>query len=209
MLSSLILAGPLAAEALATPIDFRQLPFSSAADGLPFFEITAGGIDLRFDPLPTPDATLYWDSTDGFGVRHAYEADEIEADEILNITFTSGSVYLDAVFLTDLFYEGQPEPFEETGFYRLSVNGIEQDWIEFDQTDHGILPSPITNGEFTLVLNASNVTSIAFRAPGIVNGQGHEFSVAGIEVYVPEPSTLVLLGSGLVVGALVRRRWRA
>lgn len=209
VLFSLVVAGPLAVDARADVIDFTDPAIFGGADGLASFGVTVGGLGLQFDPLPTPDATLYWDSTDGFGVRHAYEADEIEADEILNITFTSGSVYLDAVFLTDLFYEGQPEPFEETGFYRLSVNGIEQDWIEFAQTDHGILPSPITNGEFTLVLNASNVTSIAFRAPGIVNGQGHEFSVAGIEVYVPEPSTLVLLGSGLVVGAVVRRRWRA
>ena len=205
VLFSLVVAGPLAVDARADVIDFTDPAIFGGADGLASFGVTVGGLGLQFDPLPTPDARLYWDSTDGFGVRHAYEADEIEADEILNLIFTSGSVYLDAVFITDLFYEGSPR-YEETGSYQLNGSGP---WVQFAQTDHNILPSPITNGEFELVLNASNVTSIAFRAPGIVNGQGHEFSVAGIEVYVPEPSTLALLGSGLVVGAMVRRRWRA
>ena len=209
MLSSLILAGPLAAEALATPIDFRQLPFSSAADGLAFFEISAGGIDLRFDPLPTPDATLYWDSTDGFGVRHAYEADEIEQDETLIISFTSGPVSLATVFLTDLFFEGDPL-FAETGSYQLNGSGS---WITFVQDDPTILSSPVSNGEFDLVLNAVNVSSIAFRAPGLVNGQGHEFSVAGIDATIPtpEPTTLLLFGGGLLGAATARhlRRRRA
>lgn len=204
-LSSLIVAGPFAVEALADPIDFRH-PAFSGADGASFFEVTIDGLLLRFDPLPS-GATLYWDSTDGFGVRHAYEVDEIEQDEILGITFKSGPVDLATVFLTDLFYEGNPRYFE-IGSYQLNGGS----WIPFAQTDPTTLPSPTSNGEFDLALNAPDISSIRFRAPGIlVNGgqtQNHEYSVAGIDIStVPEPSTILLVGLGLA-GAAVTGRWR-
>ncbi len=86
-------------------IDFTAAPFDSSIDTLSFFDITVDGVYLSFTPAPQPEAELYWDSEDGFGVRWDYEHDEIEGpDEIFTIGF--GGVHLDQVMLTDLFNEG-------------------------------------------------------------------------------------------------------
>ncbi|MCX5798283.1 MAG: PEP-CTERM sorting domain-containing protein, partial [Proteobacteria bacterium] len=72
--------------------------------------------------------------------------------------------------------------------------------------DESALPSPATNGEKTIGVNA--ITSgIAFTAPGLlIQGQNHEFSLKDIEyTAVPEPTTLLLLGLGLIGVAYVRR----
>ena len=121
----------------------------------------------------------------------------------------SGPVYLDSVDLTDLFHEGG---YYESGSYQL--NGVGQ-WVPFAQTDPLTLPSPVSNGEYLLTVNSDGVSSIAFRAPGYqyVDGQpqGHEYSVAGVTVYVPvpEPGTLALVGLGLAANAIAIRRRRS
>jgi hypothetical protein len=195
LIAALATAAPRAAE--ASFIDFRTPAFSTA-DNDPSFSTIVDGIGLQFDPIPQ-SARLYWDSTDGFGVRYSYEEDEIEGTERLKITFTTGPVYLLAVSLTDLFREGSPA-YWETGEY--SINGGA--WISFVQNDPTQLPSPVSNGEFELLVNATGVSTIKFRAPGkiMVNGkeQNHEYSVAGVTLAtpVPEPGTLVLLLAGTV-----------
>ena len=49
------------------------------------------------------------------------------------------------------------------------------------------------------------------RAPGkMILGENHEFSVAGVDVNpVPEPATMILLGSGLIGLAGIRRRFKS
>ncbi len=65
-----------------------------------------------------------------------------------------------------------------------------------------------TNGELTI--NVGVLTdSIWFRAPGKPgDGSDQEFAVQKLVMGVPEPSTMFLLGIGLVglVGASVKRR---
>ena len=197
-----VLGGPRTAE--ADYIDFTDGAFSTA-DGQASFAGTYSGVGLYFDPAPS-GATLYWDQKDGFGVRYGYEYDEIEAMETLTILMTTGPVFLDSVSLTDLFYEGSPRYFER-GSYQLN----DGDWIDFAQDDVARTPSPDSNGEFTLLMNAPDVGSIAFRAPGrLGGGRNHEYSVGGLTAYrteVPEPGTLTLLGLGLGLVAF-RRRFR-
>ena len=199
-----VFAAPRIAQ--ADYIDFTDIEFS--ADYQPSFNVTTWAGDLNF--MPSGDnASLYWDDVDGYGVRSAYEDDEIEAGETLTLSFMSGPVYLDSVSLTDLFYEGGG--YMETGSYQLNNDG---QWIYFSQ-DHPQYPSPLSNGEYHLAVGADGVTSITFQAPGYmyVNGQhqGHEYSVAGVTVHVPvpEPGTLALVGLGLAFNAVAIRRRRS
>ncbi len=196
--------------AFAGYIDFTAAPFDgSTIDYEPYFKISVDNVDLTFTPYPKnpldpddPDnALLYWDSTDGFGVRHGYEKDEIEGEEILTISF-GGGVDLNQVMITDLFNEWG---YLETGYYWLNgdTSTKKQFWADPNQTIGSIY-----NGELTLNIDAYDVDSISFAAPGKkIRDENHEFSVGGINISkVPEPSTLLLLSTGLLVGAAFRKR---
>jgi hypothetical protein len=199
----LTVAVALAALAWAPPagavtIDFRSDAFAGA-DGAASFASEADGISLTYLPLPTPDARLYWDGTDGFGVRYAYETDEIEGAESFRIDF-SEAVYLETVWVTDLFDENG---YLERGSYELD-GGSPVEFTALSGQGSG------TNGERTLAIGAWT-SSIAFRAPGRLDGQGHEFSVAGIRIRdrvqpMPEPAAMVLFAvGGLLAGGALRR----
>ena len=124
------------------------------------------------------------------------EDDEIEADELLVISF-SASVYVEDIYLTDLFDE---DGYLETGYFQLDGSTTQQFWA-----DSGSSP----NGD--KVLHVGDwVTEISFWAPGLLNGADHEFSVAGLSVNpMPEPASAVLFGVGsLVVGYATRRHRR-
>jgi hypothetical protein len=187
----------LAGVAAAAPIDFRTAAFSGANYQTSF---TAGGVTLTVLPA---GARLYWDSTDGLGVRYSYETDEIEGSERLRVSFAT-PMHLTSVLLTDLFYENG---YRETGSYQVNGTGS---WVSF-QADLGQTPGS-SNGELTLQFDPSNtVTSITFRAPGYLPtlNQRHEFSVAKIETSaVPLPAAAWLLGTGLVGLVTMRRRKR-
>jgi hypothetical protein len=191
-----------ASPADAVLIDLRS-PAYAPADGANSFSSTVDGVTLTFLPLPTPEARLYWDSTDGFGVRYDYEVDEIEGRETLSVLF-SEAVYLEEIRVTDLFYENG---YLERGSYELDDSGS---LVQFTALAS---QGPGTNGERTLLVGAWT-SSIDFRAAGRVFGQNHEFSVAGLRIRdrvepTPEPASVLLFAVGGAVAASAVRRSRS
>jgi hypothetical protein len=191
--------GLVPASGHAGTIDFRSGAFAGA-DHATSFSASAGGLTTTLTPEPD-GAQLYWDSTDGIGVRWDYEMDEIEGSERLAVHFSS-PVQITGILLTDLFNESG---YLETGWYQL--DGGAQTWFT---ADPGQLLG-ITNGE--KLLDVDGITSgIRFGAPGYVQGQNHEFSVARLTYAnpVPEPASALLTGvGGLIIGWAIRRRYRA
>lgn len=192
----------------AVMVDFRTETFTCGggpcSGGTPdqdsSAELVVAGVTWTVTPLPAPDASLYWDETDGFGVRFDYEVDEIEADERLLISF-SEAVFIENVYLTDLFLENG---YFETGQYELNGSNVLIDFM----ADASSEPFN-SNGEKLVSVN-SLVTSIAFRAPGFLSrDEHHEFSVAGISVTrpIPEPGSYVLflVGAAIVAVPITRQ----
>lgn len=203
-------AGPAFAISFSPQVDFRDPSIWGGADHATSFSATQNGVDITLYAQPTP-AGLYWDSTDGVGIRHNYEKDEIEEDERLKVLF-GGETQLSAIYVSDLFFE---DGYLEQGYYQI-LNGSWLAWEMFDAT----LPGTQQNGEHVIAFNpAVVVTGLKFKAPGKMNGQNHEFSLLGLDVTavltrsfpptpVPEPSASLLFSAGglFVVAALRRRR---
>jgi hypothetical protein len=194
----------LAGTAGASTYDFRDAATFGGALNQPSFSTGIDGNTITVTATPA-GAQIWWDSTDGFGVRYLFEGDEIQGVERLKISFAS-PVQLSSVLITDLFNENGNL---ERGSYQLNGSG---NWVEFtalaSQTSG-------TNGELTVPIDSSVlVNSIMFKAPGLVLFplQSHEFSVAAIvtdpPITTPIPAAVWLLGSGLVGLAALRRRMR-
>lgn len=215
---SLLLWGLPASEAKATYVDFTSESYTCAGcgspDGASSAELVVDGVTWTFTPEPEPFASLFYDTggPDGFGVRYSYEYDEIEGTEERLVISFSEEIYINEVHLTDIFYE---DGYREMGWY--SLDGGTGRWFIADWSQ---VPGA-TNGELVVGVNGL-ASSITFGAPGLVAGQDHEFSVAGLDATpvvdttpgttstppMPEPNAAVLfpIGCALVGWALWSQR---
>ena len=213
--STLIALAFAATSALATPIgtglngetDFRNSNTYSTCDsttGCTRFD-AATGMNVTITANPSNAGGLYWDSTDGFGIRGG-ENDEIDKRETLTVTFAS-SVNLAGVWFTDLFMASDGVN-GETARVKLFLGGSQVgSAYNFNANE----PAPnVNNGErYGSFGSGVTVDKIVFSAMQECND---EYSVAGLvtnDGRVPEPGTILLLGAGLVALGTLRRRAKA
>jgi hypothetical protein len=213
--TTLIALAFVATSALATPIgtglngetDFRNGSTYSTCDsttGCTKFD-AATGMNVTITANPTNTGGLYWDSTDGFGVRGG-ENDEIDKLETLTVTFAS-SVNLAGVWFTDLFMASDGGGDGETAKVTLYLGASNLGSFTFNANE----PAPnVNNGErYGSFGSGVTVNKIVFSA---MNQCNDEYSVAGLvtnDGRVPEPGTIILLGVGLVFLGALRRRAKA
>ena len=198
LFSLLILGAFLCSTAAAIPlvgdldIDFRTAAWAGAKGAGSFGPID--GVTAYADPA---GSTLYQDSKDGLGIEGG-EPDEIDNGETLRIdlNYFGSGLEVTGVWITDLFDGPDGGLIGEQGLLQLGVGSGIVDFT-FSGSD-----SDQANGEQYVDFGGTYLAHTAiFAALNIADGinpADNEFSVAGFTQPVPEPATMLLLGSGLI-----------
>ena len=175
-------------------IDFREMPWDGA-NGQPLW--TVGNVTAE---ALLGDGKLFQDNVDGLGILGG-EDDEIDDREQLKVSFDTPMALL-GVWITDLFRPDDGDGFGESGRVELTFADTTMTTIFFTANDPG---QDDGNGELFVQFNTTKAVATALFSE-YPDRDDNEFSVAGFNK-VPEPTTLALLGLGLLGFGATRNRW--
>lgn len=195
------------ADFFASPVPYTNTPYDGQT---PCSDFGGIGLACEGDGIGIGDDELtfiqYEDTEQDF---------ELIYGELLHVSF-SEAVDISSITLLDLFgYSGSDPAPEKAGIVSLGFSGgyvgVWEGTAENDGT--GFLTATLDNAEESLGSNGfSGVTDLFFGSGDILelNPYGFsDFSLAAITLNVPEPSTLALLGVGLLSLISARRRTRS
>lgn len=194
ILGALVLSAFSAVQASAITIDFSSNVWNPNGAG----SKTVGNTTVTaVNPYESED--LSWDDDYGLGVNsRGSDSSQIEENEYLQVTF-SQAFSLTSFSVARLF---DTRDTDESGYYRLNGAGS---WIKFDGTDNGnktvILASPALVTSLQFGYNPSLNTNDSFFLKSLVG----DFQTTQNPPSVPEPTSMVLLGTGLA-GVIARAR---
>ena len=161
----------------------------AAAEGK--FSHAVGTVTVTANPLLL--SVLNWHSGDGIGIATLFDREPTEINNVewLRVRF-DGSARINSFTVSDLFPdEGFLRPSDEIGYY--SIDG--GDWVAFSADSE--------DGLRTINLGGVRGPTIDFKST--VTGLRNDFSVQQADA-VPEPTSLILVGAGLIAGAARLRR---
>lgn len=187
--AALVLAAALAVgtQAQAATIDFGSDSWQEAEGK---FSHSVGSVIVTANPFLL--SVLDWHSGDGIGITTLLDREptEINNAELLRVRFVGGTTFK-SFTVSNLFpHEGFLRPTDELGYY--SIDGGE--WIGFSGN--------AGNGLRTVNLGGVSGSTIDFKSTLL--GLRNDFSVQ--QIAVPEPTSLMLVGAGLIAGAARLRR---
>jgi len=180
--------------AFALSVDFTDTTWNGA-HGLTSFLSHPSGVDLvavggkitvNYNGGPSGDNS----GMDGLGIGD----DEITQGGVERLTVAfAAPVYLEKVYITDLFLNEGPNRRPEVGLYSLNGGGT---FTSFASVGGA-------NGALTLNIFQSGVNSIVFKSS---MDSFSDYSIKGLNYSVPEPSTVLLLGFGLIMFLALARK---